>query len=170
MIRAGECVLNLPSAEEVRFVNRLARLTGSNPVPASKEKRGYRYEPHKFETAGLTPIPSETVSPPRARECPVQMEAVVAARHDLCEDGAWKGAQSAFEVRIQRVHVRPALRMEGHANRIDPDKWRPLIMSFQEFYGLAPGKLHPSTLGEIPEELYRSPDVDRAKAVAGFKP
>ena len=168
MIRTGECVLNLPSVEEVDFVNRLARLTGSNPVPANKKKRGYRYEPLKFETARLTPIPSETVSPPRAQECPVQLEAVVAARHDLCEDGPWKGAQSAFEVRILRVHVRPDLTMDGHANRIDPDKWRPLIMSFQEFYGLAPGKVHPSTLGEIPEALYRSPDVDRARAAPGF--
>jgi len=53
--------------------------------------------------------------------------------------------------------------MDGTANRIDPDKWRPLIMSFQEFYGLAPGKAHASMLGEIPEELYRSPDVDRAR-------
>jgi flavin reductase (DIM6/NTAB) family NADH-FMN oxidoreductase RutF len=167
MIRTGECVLNLPSVNEVGAVNRLARLTGTNPVPANKEKRGYRYEPQKFETAGLTPIPSETVSALRALECPVQMEAVVAARYDLCQDGPWKGAQSAFEVRIQRVHVRPDLVMDGFANRIDPDKWRPLIMSFQEFYGLAPGKVHSSTLGEIPEALYRSPDVDRAKALAG---
>jgi hypothetical protein len=36
-------------------------------------------------------------------------------------------------------------------------------MSFQEFYGLGPGKVHPSGLGEIPEALYRSPDVDRAR-------
>jgi hypothetical protein len=68
-----------------------------------------------------------------------------------------------FEVRIQRVHVRQDLLMEGQKNHIDPDKWRPLIMSFQQFYGLAPGKLHPSTLGLVPEESYRSPDVDRAR-------
>ena len=56
--------------------------------------------------------------------------------------------------------------MDGHPNRIDPDKWRPLIMSFQEFYGLAPGKVHESTLGQIAEVLYRSPDVDRAREVS----
>ena len=166
MIRTGECVLNLPSVEEVDAVNRLARLTGSNPVPANKVKRGYRYEPRKFEAAGLTPIPSETVSPPRARECPVQMEAVLTARHGLGDDGAWKGATGIYEVRIQRVHVRPALVMDGFSNRIDPDRWRPLIMSFQQFYGLAPGPIHLSRLAEIPEDLYRSPDVDRAKALA----
>jgi hypothetical protein len=27
-------------------------------------------------------------------------------------------------------------------------------MSFQEFYGLEDGRLHPSRLGEIPERLY----------------
>jgi hypothetical protein len=26
--------------------------------------------------------------------------------------------------------------MDGAENRIDPDKWRPLIMSFCQFYGL----------------------------------
>lgn len=164
MVRTGECVLNLPSVEEVAAVNRLARLTGTDPVPANKVKRGYRYEPKKFEAAGLTPLASETVSPPRALECPVQMEAVVSAQHGLGEDGPWKGAIVTFEVRVQRVHVRPNILMDGYINRIDPDKWRPLIMSFQEFYGLAPGKTHPSRLGEIPEALYRSPDVDRARA------
>ena len=32
--------------------------------------------------------------------------------------------------------------MDGWPNRIDPDKWRPLIMSFQKFYGLASGQVH----------------------------
>lgn len=166
MIRTGECVLNLPSVEEVGAVDRLAKLTGTDPVPSSKVDRGYRHEARKFETAGLTPVPSETVAAPRAFQCPIQMEAIVAARHALCEDSPWKGALYTFEVRIQRVHVRPDLLMDGYSNRIDPDKWRPLIMSFQEFYGLAPGKLRPSTLGEIPEVLYKSPDVERARANA----
>jgi flavin reductase (DIM6/NTAB) family NADH-FMN oxidoreductase RutF len=163
MLRTGECVLNLPSVDEVGAVNCLARLTGTDPVPANKLARGYRFEPRKFEAAGLTPIASETVSPPRALECPVQMEAVVAERHMLGEDSPWKGGLGTFEVRILRDHVRPDLLMDGHANRIDPDRWRPLIMSFQEFYGLAAGKVHASRLGEIPESSYRSPDVDRAR-------
>ena len=163
LIRTGECVLNLPSVNEVGAVNRLACLTGSNPVPARKQARGYRHEAKKFETAELTPIPSETVSPPRAAECPVQMEAVLAARHDLGEDSPWKGGLLAFEVRVQRFHAVPDILMEGHPNRIDPDKWRPLVMSFQKFYGLAPGQVHASRLGEIPEESYRSPDIDRAR-------
>ena len=75
MMRTGECVLNLPSVEEVAAVDRLARTTGSNPVPESKMRKGYRYEFDKFGLAGLTPAVSETVGPPRARECPLQLEA-----------------------------------------------------------------------------------------------
>jgi flavin reductase (DIM6/NTAB) family NADH-FMN oxidoreductase RutF len=165
LIRTGECVLNLPSVNEVAAVNSLARLTGSNPVPASKQARGYHHEARKFETAGLTPVASETVAPPRAAECPLQMETVLAAEHGIGDDSPWKGGLLALEVRVQRVHAAREILMEGHANRIDPDKWRPLIMSFQQFYGLAHHKLHASRLGEIPEGSYRSPDVDRARLV-----
>jgi len=163
LIRTRECVLNLPSINEVAAVDRLARLTGSNPVPSGKVARGYRYEPNKFEAAGLTQVASETVSPPRVRECPIQMEAVLAGVHGLGEDSPWKGGLAAFEVRIQRIYAAPQVLMDGVPNRIDPDKWRPLIMSFQKFYGLAPGQAHESTLGHIPEDSYRSPDVERSR-------
>jgi flavin reductase (DIM6/NTAB) family NADH-FMN oxidoreductase RutF len=162
--RTGECVLNLPSVDQVDAVNRLARTTGSNPVPETKLRRGYRFEPGKFEIAGLTPMSSETVTPPRARECPVQLEAKVEAVHGLADgDPVLRGRTAVIEVRIVRVHAVPDILMTGDPDRIDPDKWRPLIMSFQEFYGLSTEKLHPSTLGLIPERLYRSPDVDRAR-------
>jgi flavin reductase (DIM6/NTAB) family NADH-FMN oxidoreductase RutF len=164
LLRTGEAVLNLPSPKEVAAVDRLARTTGTNPVPPGKLFRGYTYEPRKFQTAGLTPVPSQTVSPPRALECPVQLEAVVAAKHAIMEDDAERqGTTMVFEVRIQRVHAHPDILMEGHPNRIDPDKWSPLIMSFQKFYSLAQGQVHDSRLGEIPESAYRSPDVDRAR-------
>lgn len=38
-------------------------------------------------------------------------------------------------------------------------------MSFQQFYGLGP-QVHDSALAGIPEHLYRSPDVDRARLAA----
>ena len=77
MIRTGECVLNLPSVKKVGAVNRFARTTGSNPVPESKMRKGYRHESDKFGIVGLTPVASETVAAPRVRECPVQLEAIV---------------------------------------------------------------------------------------------
>ena len=46
------------------------------------------------------------------------------------------------------------LLVPGERDRIDPDKWRPLIMSFQQFYGLTP-RLQQSTLATIPESAYR---------------
>jgi flavin reductase (DIM6/NTAB) family NADH-FMN oxidoreductase RutF len=165
MARTGACVLNLPSADLAGMVDRLALTTGSNPVPERKIRRGYHFEPDKFGVSGFTAMPSETVPPPRVRECPVQLEAVVEAVHGLAEnDPASRGATSVIEVRIQRVHVDQAIVMEGEPNRIDPDKWRPLILSFQEFYGLG-SKVHSSRLGTIPETLYRGPDIERARSL-----
>lgn len=48
LIRTKQCVLNLPSVREVTSVNRLALTTGTNPVPAGKQLKGYRFEPNKF--------------------------------------------------------------------------------------------------------------------------
>jgi flavin reductase (DIM6/NTAB) family NADH-FMN oxidoreductase RutF len=158
MIRTGECVLNLPSANLVDAVNCLARTTGSNPVPAGKIRRGYRHEKNKFEIGGLTALPGETVAAPRALECPVQIEAKVAHVHRMAqEDEVWRGNLVAIEVRVTRVHAHPEIMMDGEPNRIDPDKWRPLIMSFQQFYGLTPQKLQRSELGQIPEAAYKPP-------------
>ncbi len=158
MIRTGECVLNLPSADLVDAVNRLARTTGSSPVPAGKIKRGYRHEKNKFEISGLTPLPGQTVAAPRAAQCPVQIEAKVAHVHQMAqEDEVWRGSLTAVEVRVTRVHAHPEIMMDGEPNRIDPDKWRPLIMSFQQFYGLTPQKLQRSELGQIPETAYKPP-------------
>src|SRR5918999_3486890 len=41
ILRTGECVLNLPSVAQAAAVDRLARLTGSNPVPPHKVAMGY---------------------------------------------------------------------------------------------------------------------------------
>jgi flavin reductase (DIM6/NTAB) family NADH-FMN oxidoreductase RutF len=167
LIRTGECVLNLPSPALASNVDRLARLTGSDPVPPAKQMRNYSHEKSKCEISGLTPVPGETVRPPRAVECPVQMEAVLSVTNGfMADDPAWKVGIKVFEVRIQRVHVHPQIVMQGTTDRIDPDKWSPLIMSFQKFYGLAPGQVHASRLGEIPEATYLSPDVERARAAA----
>jgi flavin reductase (DIM6/NTAB) family NADH-FMN oxidoreductase RutF len=158
MIRSRECVLNLPSAALVGAVDRLARTTGSDPVDPGKRMRGYRHVRDKFGLCGLTPMPGETVAAPRALECPVQIEAKVAGVHAMAdEDAVWRGNITAIELRITRVHAHPAILMDGQPNRIDPDKWRPLIMSFQQFYGLAPEKLQRSELGQIPEAMYKPP-------------
>jgi flavin reductase (DIM6/NTAB) family NADH-FMN oxidoreductase RutF len=97
----------------------------------------------------------------------VQLEAKVEAVHGLGEhDAEMRGRLAAIEVRIVRVHVEEAILMRGERNRIDPDKWRPLIMSFQQFYGLEPHQAHESTLAQIPESSYRTPDIERAQVGA----
>lgn len=163
MVRTRECVLNLPSDALAPAVDRLALTTGTNPVPPRKRDRGYRYEPDKFGAAGLTPVASETVGPPRAAECPVAMEAVVEVVHPIAaDDPTQDGYVVTLEVRIQRVWVHDDIRLPGTDNRIDPDAWRPLIMSFQHLYGLAP-RTHPSTLAQVPEHLYQTPDLARSR-------
>jgi flavin reductase (DIM6/NTAB) family NADH-FMN oxidoreductase RutF len=169
LIRTGECVLNLPSDREVVAVNRLARTTGADPVPEGKRQRGYRHERDKFEIAGLTAVASQTVAAPRVAECPVQLEAVLEDYRSLAgNDEKLAGRIMVLEVRVQRVHAEQSILMAGERNRIDPDKWRPLIMSFQKYYGLADGELHESILARISEALYRSPDVDRARAATAM--
>jgi flavin reductase (DIM6/NTAB) family NADH-FMN oxidoreductase RutF len=154
--RTGECVLNLPSVNQAAAVNRLARTTGTDPVPPHKLAMGYRHEADKFGLAELTPLASELVAPPRARECPVHLEAVLESVHPMAvRDDARRGALVALELRIVRVHVEDSIRMDGHVDRIDPEKWRPLIMSFQQFFGLG-GMVHESTLSRIPESSYRA--------------
>ena len=156
ILRTGECVLNLPSVREVAAVNRLAKTTGSDPVPPHKVAMGYRHERDKFDVAGLTPIASDLVSPPRVLECPVHLEAVVEGTHPLAaSDPERRGRLLGIEVRIVRVHVDESIRMPGYSDRIDPRRWRPLIMSFQQFFGLGDEVLQHSTLGEISEDAYR---------------
>src|SRR5450755_667280 len=145
LIRTSECVINLPSEDQVTHVDRLALTTGRNPVPDKKRQWGYRHESDKFGIAGFTAVESESVAPPRVRECPVQMEGVV---HDFGPFGKNVGA-NAFEVHIVKLHVDEKLLVVGNGQRphIDPIRWRPLIMSFCRFFGLS-GEVHPSRLAE----------------------
>jgi flavin reductase (DIM6/NTAB) family NADH-FMN oxidoreductase RutF len=155
ILRTGECVLNLPSADLAFMVDRLALTTASNPVPETKVRRGYRYEPDKFGLSGFIPVASDLVAPPRASQCPVHLEATLRGSHRIGEDsGDLRGRLIALEVQIERVHIHESLRMAGEKDRIDPDRWRPLIMSFQQFYGLGP-RLRESRLASIPESAYR---------------
>jgi flavin reductase (DIM6/NTAB) family NADH-FMN oxidoreductase RutF len=156
IIRTKQCVLNLPSVNEVAAVDRLALTTGSNPVPEKKQRRGYRFQPDKFEIANLTPQSSDEVDAPRVFECPVQLEAELKAVHPVAHpDALQRGGIVTMELKIIRVHLDESIIMDDDPDKIDSEKWRPLIMSFQKFYGLGE-QLYPSTLSQIPEYLYRS--------------
>ncbi|KAK7212338.1 hypothetical protein V2G26_019516 [Clonostachys chloroleuca] len=138
ILRTGQCVVNLPDDTQTGAVNGLAKTTGTEVVPPARSAA------------------SQVICPPRVRECPVQMECELAMAHEMWKDLLeMAGVILTIELRVVRVHVLDGLRMSGYENRVDPDKWRPLIMSFQEFYGLDGGKKGASRLGEIGEELYR---------------
>lgn len=156
LLRTKECVLNLPDDTMTHHVNALADTTGTNPVSASKQARNYKFVKDKWTKANLTPEPSSFISPSRIVECPVQMECQLVQKTSLRPDLPDRhGFIHAIEVRILRIYIRDELRMEGYPNRVDPDKWKPLFMSFQHFYGLRDGKLDESVLGRVPEEIYR---------------
>ena len=165
LMRTKQCVLNLPSVNEVQAVNNLALKTGAYPVPEAKQARGYYYEPDKFGVASFTPVPSQKVDAPRVRECPVQLEAHVATIHPIGEDNEQqRGRIVTMELKIVQVYLEESIIMDSDQNRIDPDKWRPLIMSFQQFYGLGQ-QVHASSLASIPEYKYRSPDIEIARSI-----
>lgn len=141
-------------------MNRLAKTTGREDMSPFKQATGYRYVRDKFGAAGLTPMPSDLVSPPRVAECPVQMEVGLVQARGLEEDDAEaKGRMMALEVQVLRVHADETVMQDGSRNRIDADRWRPLMMSFQHFYGLGK-RLQTSTLAEIDEEFYRGKTMD----------
>jgi flavin reductase (DIM6/NTAB) family NADH-FMN oxidoreductase RutF len=148
LIRTRECVINLPSQEQVTHVDRLAMTTGKDPVPEKKLSWGYRYEGDKFGLAGFTPEASLSVMPPRVHECPVQMEGIV---HDVRPFGKNVNA-TCFEVHITKLHVDerilvPSDDPEAVRRHIDPERWKPLIMSFCRFFGVGE-EVHPSRLAE----------------------
>lgn len=152
--RTGECVLNLAAEHNVGAVDRLALLTGSATLPPHKNALGYRCSTRKFEEAGVTPVASELVRPERIREFPVQLEATVQGIHEFARDDPRMAIPAcAVEVTVRRVHVEPGLLDARHRHRIDPQQWRPLIMSFRQFFGLT-DSLHHSRLGISPEEMY----------------
>lgn len=127
----------------VDAVDRLALTTGRSDVPEYKAQMGYGYEPEKFGVAGLTATPGEPGWPARVAECPVQMHALLEHARDFSTPD-----HTALELRIVQTWMDDAILNSERRHHVDPDKWRPLIMSFIEFYGLG-ARLHPSRLAQV---------------------
>lgn len=122
----GECVINLPDASHWERVERLARLTGANPVPDYKRAL-YRYEHDKFAAGGFTPLASEVVRPQRVEECPLQIEAKVAQIHR-------SEGYAIIEVEAHKVHAHESILLDD--KHVNPASWHPLIYSFRHYFGL----------------------------------
>ncbi|MEU4193337.1 flavin reductase family protein [Kribbella sp. NPDC026611] len=123
-----EVVINYPSPAQWKAVERIARLTARYPVPASKQAR-FRHSRSKFGAAGLTPVASELVTPPRVLECPIQFEATV-VQADLDAKGNFLIAQA----QVLRVHALKDI-VIPNTNHIDPALWSPLLYTFRHYFG-----------------------------------
>jgi flavin reductase (DIM6/NTAB) family NADH-FMN oxidoreductase RutF len=126
-----EVVINYPSPDQWKAVERLAPLTAAHPIPEHKRAR-FHHEREKFKAAGLTPVPSELVTPPRVAECPLQFEATV-AHAELDAKGNFLIAQA----RVLRVHADEHIVVPG-TSHVDPSTWAPLIYNFRHYFGLGP--------------------------------
>ena len=134
-----ECVVNIPSPDLWQQVEKLAPLTGKNPVPEIKARQ-FHFEPNKFDASGLSPMASEVVKPERAKECPVHLEARVVRLHTLSGEKLNQlGGGVAAEVEVLRVHVANEFILGD--NHIDPEKWSPLIYNFRHYFRLADKEL-----------------------------
>lgn len=129
--RLPELTVNFPSASQWQHVERLAGVTGRDPVPAEKQP-GYAFEPRKFERAGLTPIAAEFVSAPRVTEAPIQLEGCA-----VRITPAVTGEFAMVEVEVVRVHAAREITVAG-TNHLDPEAWHPLIYAYRHFYDRGP--------------------------------
>lgn len=124
-----DMVVNFPSHAQWPAVERLAPLTGRIDIPAHK-RDVFRYEQDKFAAAGLHPIPSDLVRPPRAAECPLHLEArATRVRPDTSGDFL------IVEACVLKVHADPRIVVPG-TQHINPVAWSPLIYNFRHYFGL----------------------------------
>jgi flavin reductase (DIM6/NTAB) family NADH-FMN oxidoreductase RutF len=133
LIAQKECVINFPPASLFSQVEKIANLTGANPVPDYKIGR-YKYDPDKFASGGFTSIKSDLVHPPRIAECQFHLEAVLKNVLEIKDDPKEASAVAAVEVRVIRIHADE--RLITSDEHINPQNWDPLIYNFRHYYGL----------------------------------
>lgn len=128
LLRHSECVLNFPSPDEWRAVERLAPTTGRADLTDYHRQGGITHVSDKFAASGFTPLKSDLVAPLRAAQCPVQIEARLVAHHRAHE----QPGLIMFEVRRLKVHAHRSIVQAG---RIDIDAWSPLFYVFRHYFG-----------------------------------
>ncbi|MBK0421439.1 flavin reductase family protein [Leucobacter sp. CSA2] len=128
LLSRPEIVVGFPDETQWEPVQRLGQLTGEYPIPAGKPDDTW-YEPDKFAAVGWHRMPATTVRPERAAELPVHLEARV-ENTQISDDGL-----AIVHARCSAVHVIDELVIDG-THHIDTLRWRPLIYTFQHFFGL----------------------------------
>lgn len=134
LLRDGECTLNFPSAELWPNVERIARTTGVNPVPAYKAEMGFVHEADKFALGGFAMQPSELMPTPCIAECPLQFEAELLTCHRSAKQPGAASTNLIIEVDVRRVHAHSSIVVPG-TNHIDTAQWNPLFYVFRHYFG-----------------------------------
>ena len=141
LLRTGEAVLNLASADLVDHVDRLALLTGTPELSRAQARDRLPLRAAQVRGRRADPEPSDLVAPHRVAECPIQLECRVSGHYPIANESA---DAHAIHVEVLRAHVSDAVRLPG-TDHVDPQAWDPLIMKFCDFFGegqpLVPSRL-----------------------------
>ncbi len=133
--RERECTLNFASADLWSNVEKIARGTGKDPVPAFKQAMGFSHMADKFEAGGFTPIPSQRLRAPRILECPLQFEARLLAIHgDQIDPDRAQQSALIIECEVVHVHAHRQIVVPG-THHIDTWRWNPLYYVFRHYFG-----------------------------------
>ena len=102
----GEFVVNVVSED---FAAQMVQCSGNYPPEVSE-----------FAVAGLTPVPSDLVRPPRVKESRIHMECRLRQIVTVSDE---PGGASLVLGDVVRFHIDDAVISQG---RVDPDKLRPI--------------------------------------------
>lgn len=123
-----EVVLNVASNDLMSKVEKIAKLTGKQPVPTSKVEMGYSFSGDKFIDGGFTRQKSISVKPDRIKECKLQIEGFI-------ENITHRDWLAIIELKIKSIHADQSIVKQS--NYIDPLIWNPLIYNFRSYHGLS---------------------------------
>lgn len=137
--RHPECVVNIPGPELWEKVEKLAPLTGKNPVPKIKAKQ-FRFEKQKFAASGLTELPSQLVQVSRVKECSFHLESKVLGIHQMHGEKL-KALGGGVSAEIEIVCVHGDAKFIADQNHVNPSLWSPLLYNFRHYFRLAPKAL-----------------------------
>jgi len=127
----------------------------------------YPSEIDEFAKAGLTPIPSDTIRPPRVLESPVQMECKVKEIITLGKEG---GAGHLIICEVSKMHI--SKNVMDDRNRIDPHKIDLVARMGKTYYARIKGDcvfdLH-QAVNEIPIGFDNLPEsLKNSKVFTGY--
>lgn len=118
-----EVVLNIADETLWQKIEKIAPFTANK----SAVNESYQFCDDKFAVGEFTEQNSLKIKPKRIAECPLQAECVIECIHE-------RNGYVIIELKIVQVHVLENLIFDD--DKINPDKWQPLIYNFRHYQGL----------------------------------